>query len=160
VTRCPRLAGGSCEIQAPALAASRGLARLLAAERARAGDLGQAEQVGHHGLAAAIFVGAIGMQSVAAAAGFQIDQRHRQVVAPRNHAKARVRPRLSIRHRRPRATPQAGRNRRGGLQRLLIEGARRLAPFAEALRADRPERPAGVVCSVISQRSDRNPAST
>ena len=55
-----------------------------------AADVGKREQVGHDRLAAAVFVAAIGMQAVAAAAGF----RHRPAAAtdrssPKNQAKAR-----------------------------------------------------------------------
>ena len=44
-------------------------------------NLGKSEKIAYDRLAAAVFVGAIGMQPVAAAPGFQIDQRHGQIIA-------------------------------------------------------------------------------
>ena len=44
-------------------------------------NIGKTEQIGHDQLAAAVFVGAVGMQSIAATAGLGIDQRDRQIVA-------------------------------------------------------------------------------
>ena len=44
-------------------------------------NLRKTKQIGHDRLAAAIFVGAVGMQSIAATAGLGIDERHRQIVA-------------------------------------------------------------------------------
>ena len=54
-------------------------------------NIRETEKIGHDRLAAAVFVGAVGMQSIAATAGLGIDQRERQVVAaekPRENAVA------------------------------------------------------------------------
>src|SRR5258708_16014690 len=44
-------------------------------------NVGQSKEIAHYRLAAAILVGAIGMQSIAATPSVRIDQRHGQVVA-------------------------------------------------------------------------------
>ena len=83
------------------------------------------------------------MQSVAAASGLQIDQRHRQVIAAQEPGKGACRHPLSIwlstRHHCPPARPRGRRNRRRGFHGLLIESASRFPPLAETSRADRAE---------------------
>ena len=111
----------------------------VAADARKLTNLRKAEKIGHDGLATAVLVGAIGMQPVAAAAGFEIDQRHRQVIAaeePGEGARGIGLP-LGIAVGAPRG--EAGRDRRGGFHRLLIERLRRLA----AVRRSCPSRPAG-----------------
>ena len=121
VTKCPRSFDQEVSFRRTARNAGRSSRRRDARKLAH---LGKAEQVGDDGLAAAVFVGTIGMQSIAAAAGLQIDQRHRQIVAaekPGECARGVGFP-LGIAVRTP--GRQAGRDRRGGFQRLLIERAR------------------------------------
>jgi hypothetical protein len=81
------------------------------------------------------------MQSIATASRFQVHQRQGKIIAAQKPGKC---PRgfrlpLSI----PVCAPgrKAGRDASGGLQGLLIEGARRLALVTKARRADRPEEP-------------------
>ena len=73
---------------------------------------------------------------------FEIDQRHRQIVA-RPGTSRKPAPRIGFPFRVAVRAPsrKAGRDRRGGFQRLLIEGAGCVALVAEACRADRPEMP-------------------
>ena len=102
-------------------------------------NLGKAEQVRHHGFSAPVFVGTVGVQAIAAASGFQIDQRDRQVVAaekPREYPRGFGFP-FDIVIGAPRG--EAGRDGRRGLQRLLVERLRRLAPVAKSRRANRAE---------------------
>ena len=99
-------------------------------------NLGKAEQIRHHGFAAPILVGTVGVQAIAAASRFQIDQGDRQVVTakePREYPRGFSFP-TDIMIGAPRG--EAGRDRCRGLQRLLIEWLRRLAPVAESRRAD------------------------
>ena len=79
------------------------------------------------------------MQSIAATAGHGIGERNRQIVAAEKPGENLRCDRLpfGIVVRVPRG--QTGRNCRGGLQRLLIEGVRRLPQFAETGRADGAE---------------------
>ena len=129
---------GSCLILADVRAARDGLKR---ASRG-AMDLAhfrQADEIGDGGFPAAIFVDPVGMQAVAAAAGFQIDQRQRQIIVaqePGEGARRLGHPaRIAIGPRRR----QAGGNGRGRFQRLLVEHARPPAPVAETVGADGPE---------------------
>ena len=113
------------------------------------------EKPGYDQLAAAIFIGAIGMQAIAAASGVQINQCHRQIIAaekPGEHVGRDGFP-FGIALRSP--GRQAGSNRRRGFQRLLVEGARPLPQFAEAGCADRPEMTSrcGLLCHQPTQGS-------
>ena len=113
-------------------------------------NLGEAEKIGHDGLAAAVLVGAVGMQAIAAAAGFRDrPAASDRSLLPRNQANARGRDRLPFGVAVGAPGREAGRDRRRGLQRLLIERARRLALVAEAVGADGPEktRPASFAAS-------------
>ena len=83
-------------------------------------DIHEPQQVGQHRFRAPVFIEAVRMQAVAAAPGFEIDQRHAKVIAPE---KPIERPRGA---RQPLGllidTPssEAGRNRRGGFEGLLV----------------------------------------
>ena len=85
----------------------------------------KAEQIGDDRLPAPVFVGAVGMQAVAAAAGFQVDQRQStdHCCPETRRTRAPPRPSIDIAIGPPRR--QAGRDRRGRFQRLLIERPRR-----------------------------------
>ena len=102
-------------------------------------NLGETEEIGHDRLAAAVLVGAVGMQSVAATAGLGIDQRDRQIVAAEKPGENAGGDRLPFGVAICAPGGQAGGDRRRGLHRLLIERARRLAQFAEAGGADGTE---------------------
>ena len=101
------------------------------------------------------------MQSIAATAGLRIDERDGQVVAaekPREDTRWRW---LSTRHRHPPAMPRGRPRWSPWLPRAADRrraGCCRCSPKPPVPTGRKW--PAGVVCCVISQRSDRNPAST
>src|ERR1700681_4983267 len=108
----------------------------LAAEACKLTHLRKTEEIGDDGLATPVLVGPSGMQTIAAAACFPVDQRQEQIVAAEKPCE---RPRrlgfpLQIAVCTPRR--QAGRDRRGGLQGLLVAGLRRPALGPEAVGAD------------------------
>ncbi len=134
--------------------------RAVAARERELTHLREAEKIGYHGFAAPVLVRAVGMQPVAAAPVSEIDQGQREIVAAEEPGECTRRlgfPRgIAI------GTPcrKAGRDRRRGLQGLLIERPRRLALVAESCVPTGRKKPAGVVCSVMSQRKDLKPAAT
>jgi len=54
--------------------------RLAIADAGHLTNLREAEKVGYHGLAAPVLVRAIGMQTIATTARFQVDQWGRQII--------------------------------------------------------------------------------
>ena len=104
-------------------------------------NIRKTEQIGHDQLAAAVFVGAIGMQSIAATAGLGIDERYRQIVTAQKPGENIGCDRLpfGVTIRAPGG--QTGGDRRRCLHRLLVERARRLAQFTEASGANGAEMP-------------------
>ena len=123
--------------------------------------LGKTEKIGHDRLAAAVLIGAIGMQPVAATAGLEVDQRDGQVVAAEEPCEGARRARLPLGIAFGAPRRKAGRDRRRCLDRLLIErrAGRCAVRRSRAVPTGR-KWPAGAVCSVISQRRDCRPAST
>jgi hypothetical protein len=97
------------------------------------------EQIGHDGFAATVLIGAIGVQSVAAAACLDIDEGQGEIVAAQEPGKGPVGggppPRVTGDDERR----AAGRDRRRCLEGLLVEGARGQANILETVAADRPE---------------------
>src|SRR5271170_2090596 len=94
-------------------------------------NLRETEKIGHDRLPAPVLVRAVGMQAIATATGFQIDEGRRHVIAaekPRESPRRLVPP-FDIAIPSPRC--QARRDRRRGFQWLLIERPRRLALVAE-----------------------------
>src|SRR5512146_1234515 len=115
--------------------------RMLAAAVAELTHLSEAEEVGDNGFATAVLVGAIRVQSVAAAAGFRVDQRQGQIVVAEE---PRERPLCVGLPRDVTADSPGGEacgDRCGGFQGLLVEGQRARAPGSEASRADGSEEP-------------------
>ena len=100
---------------------------------------------------AAVLVGAVAMQPVATASGLDVDQRQRQIVAAGNQAKARA---ASVRHSVAVGPPrcEARGDCRRGFERLLIEGRGGVRCFPKLSEPTGRKKPAGAVCSVISQR--------
>src|SRR5215207_8588595 len=102
-------------------------------------DFREAEKIGYHRFAAPVLVRPVGMQPVAAAPRFQVDQGQSEIVAAEEPGECTRRVgspcEIAI------GTPcrKAGRDRRRGLQGLLIERPWRLALLAESVRTDRPE---------------------
>ena len=140
MTRCPRLAGVGGEVQAPTARSAAGFVS-AGVDARKLANLGKAEQIGHNRLAAAVLVGAIGMQSIAAAAGLQIDQRR-----PTDRCCRGTRRRRAWRSAFHSASPSARHAARQAAivavpPGLLIERAGRLPQFAEAGGADRAEMP-------------------
>ena len=102
-------------------------------------DLAKAEQIRHDGFPAAVLIGAVWMQAIAATSGFQIDQGNRQVVAakePRENTRGFGFP-FDIMVGAP--CRETGGDGGRGLERLLIERLRRLAPLAKSCGADGAE---------------------
>ena len=84
-------------------------------------NLGKSKQVRHHGFSSPVLVGPVGVQTVAAASRFQIDQRDRQIVAakePCENTRGFGFP-FDILIGAPRR--EAGRDGRRSLERLLIK---------------------------------------
>src|SRR5258708_29864631 len=111
------------------------------------------KEIGYDRFAAAIFVGAIGVQSIAATAGVRIDQRHGEIVAaekPRENARCHGFP-LGIAIRPPRR--EAGSDRRRCFHGLLIESTGMLPLFAETGGADPPRSafPFSLFCLLLAQ---------
>src|SRR5580692_2934081 len=100
-------------------------------------DFQQCHQERKGGFGSLVLVGAVGMQAVPAAAGHGIIERKLQIVIAKEPIEGR--PSLAA----PTAVPgyavglQAGGNRSGGLQRLLIEAGLFTTLAVEALRPDR-----------------------
>ena len=95
--------------------------RDIAAGARELANFRKTEQVGDDGLAAPVLVGAVGMQSVATAARFEIDQRRRQIIGAEKPRKGALRIDLPFGVAVGAPRREAGRDRRGRLQRLLIE---------------------------------------
>ena len=102
-------------------------------------NIRKTEQIGYDRLAAAVFVGAVGMQPIPATAGLGIDERNRQIIAAEKPGENVGCDRLSFRVTFRAPSGQAGRDRRRCLHGLLVERARRLAQFTEAGSADGAE---------------------
>jgi len=157
VAKCPRLAGVGGKGQAPTARSTGGLVKADVDARKLA-NLRETEQIGQDRLGAAIFVGAVGMQSIPATAGLGIDQRDGQVVAaeePCEGARRHGFP-FGIAIRPPcgeQAAMVAAASPAAGRRRGEAASARRTQPCR------RRKWPAGAVCCVISQARDLNPAS-
>ena len=84
-------------------------------------NLSEAEQVGYDGLAAQIFIGTVGMQPIATAPRFQIDQWRGKIVAAQKPGKCPPGLRLPLEV--PVRAPgrETRRDRSRGLEWLLIE---------------------------------------
>src|ERR1700726_1119918 len=80
VTRCPRLAGVGGEISGTDGGKYWRSCR-TDVDACKLANLGKTEKIGHHRLAATIFIGAVGMQSVTAASGVGIDQPPGKIIA-------------------------------------------------------------------------------
>ena len=68
-------------IHAPYERAATQASRELVTCARKLANFREAKQIGHDGFAAPVLVGAVGMQAVAAASRFQIDQRQGQIIA-------------------------------------------------------------------------------
>src|SRR5208282_1211031 len=86
-------------------------------------DLRKSKEIGYHRLAAAILVGAIGVQSIAATAGVRIDQRHGQVVAAEKPPEDAHCDGFPLRVTLSPPSREAGGDRGRSFQWLLIKGA-------------------------------------
>ena len=113
-------------------------------------------------LAAPVLVGPIGMEAIAAASGLEVDQRRLQIIARRGTSRTRASPLLVH-------SALADRPRQAARQAEMVAAASRAADRTlAAAGACSPKlsvptglkQPAGAVCSAMSQRSDRRPAST
>src|SRR5947207_15930152 len=117
--------------------------RALAARSGKFTNFREAEKIGHNRLAAPILVRAVAMQPITTATGVQVNQGQRQIIAAEKPGECarRVCPPLEMAV----GTPgrKTGRNRRCGLQRLLIERLWLLALLAEPVRTDRPKQACG-----------------
>src|SRR6185312_10363772 len=78
-TACPRLVGTG--IKSGANGVNRHGTCQADIDASLLTNLGKTQQIAHNRLASPIFVGAIGMQSVPATAGRDVDERERKVVA-------------------------------------------------------------------------------
>src|SRR5690348_6472791 len=131
-TACPRLVGTG--IKSSANGVNRHGSCQADIDASLLPNLGKTQQIAHNRLAPPIFVGTIGMQSVPATAGRDIDERERKVVAaekPSEDVGGDGLP-FGITARAPRR--QAGGNRRRRFDRLLIESTRGFPEFAETGR--------------------------
>src|SRR5712691_2639022 len=78
-TVCPRLAGANVE-SGPDGAKRHEICR-VDTHAGKLTNLGKPQKIAHHRLSPAIFVGPIGVQSIAATAGLDINECDREVVA-------------------------------------------------------------------------------
>src|SRR6185295_19248038 len=99
----------------------------------------KAEKIGHNRLAAPVLVRAVAMQPITTATGVQVNQGERQIVAAEEPGEDTRRVSSPFEFAIGAPSRKAGRDRRRGLQGLLIERLRLLALVAEPLRPHRPE---------------------
>jgi hypothetical protein len=104
-----------------------------AARTGKLANLCKAQQIGDRGFAPPVFVRSVRMQPIATASRFQVDEGRREIVAAEEPGKGPlgIRPPFRITVRAP--SGKAGRDRRRGFERLLIELERLLASGTETV---------------------------